>query len=56
MSINLERQLESMVYSLNIFSQKEQCLATYKYNAASKPPKWELHLEELGEGSLQVGR
>ena len=41
-------------YSLNIFSQKEQCLATYKYNSVSKPPKWELHLEKLGRDSLEV--
>ena len=41
-------------YDLNIFSQKEQCLASYKYNAVSNPPKWELHLEKLGKDSLQV--
>ncbi len=41
-------------YSLNIFSQKEQCLATYKYNSVSKPPKWELNLEKLGRDSLEV--
>ena len=41
-------------YNLNIFSQKEQCLASYKYNAVSNPPKWELHLEKLGKDSLQV--
>lgn len=41
-------------YSLNVVSQKEQCLATYKYNSASKPPKWELHLEKLGRDSLEV--
>ena len=40
-------------YSLNVFSQKEQCLATYKYNSASKPPKWELRLEKLGRDSLE---
>lgn len=41
-------------YSLNIFNQKEQCLATYKYNAVSNPPKWELYLERLGQDSLQI--
>ena len=41
-------------YTLNIFNQKEQCLAVYKYNAVSNPPKWELHLEKLGQDSLQV--
>jgi len=41
-------------YSLNIFSQKEQCLATYKYNAVGKPPKWELYLEKLGRDSLEA--
>lgn len=41
-------------YSLNIFNQKEQCLATYKYNAITNPPKWELYLEKLGQDSLQV--
>ena len=41
-------------YSLNIFNQKDQCLASYKYNPASIPPKWELNLEELGRGSLPI--
>ena len=41
-------------YSLNIFNQKEQCLATYQYNPISTPPKWELYLEKLGQDSLQV--
>ncbi len=41
-------------YNLNIFNQKEQCLASYKYSRVSNPPKWELHLEKLGEDSLQV--
>lgn len=41
-------------YSLNVLSQKEQCLATYKYNSDSKPPKWELHLEKLGKDSLEA--
>ena len=41
-------------YSLNVFNQKEQCLATYEYNAVANPPKWELTLEKLGEDSLQI--
>ena len=41
-------------YSLNVFNQKEQCLATYQYNTLSNPPKWELNLETLGQDSLQV--
>lgn len=41
-------------YSLKIFNQKEQCLATYKYNSVSNPPKWELYLEKLGQDSLQI--
>ena len=41
-------------YSLNVFNQKEQCLATYQYNKLSNPPKWELNLEKLGQDSLQV--
>ena len=41
-------------YSLNIFNQKKQCLAVYKYNSVANPPKWELHLEKLGQDSLQV--
>lgn len=41
-------------YSLNIFNQKEQCLASYKYNSISTPPKWELYLGKLGQDSLQV--
>ncbi len=41
-------------YNLNIFNQKKQCLATYKYNAVSNPPKWEINLEQLGQNSLQI--
>ena len=41
-------------YNLNIFNQKEQCLATYKYNNISTPPKWEINLEQLGKNSLQI--
>ncbi len=41
-------------YSLNIFNQKNQCLASYKYNDASIPPKWELNLLELGRDSLSI--
>ena len=41
-------------YSLNIFNQKDQCLASYKYNSTTIPPKWELNLEELGRGSLPI--
>ena len=41
-------------YNLNIFNQKDQCVASYKYNATSIPPKWELKLEELGRGSLPI--
>lgn len=41
-------------YNLNIFNQKKQCLATYKYNSVSNPPKWEINLEKLGRNSLQV--
>jgi hypothetical protein len=41
-------------YSLNIFSQKDQCLASYKYNSTSIPPKWELNLEQSGRSSLPI--
>ena len=41
-------------YSLNIFNQKDQCLASYKYNDAIVPPKWELNLLEFGRDSLQI--
>ncbi|MCC0178201.1 hypothetical protein I4641_14560 [Waterburya agarophytonicola K14] len=41
-------------YSLNIFNQKKQCLATYKYNSVSNPPKWELYLETFGRDSLEL--
>ncbi|MEO1671326.1 MAG: hypothetical protein AAFR77_11155 [Cyanobacteria bacterium J06631_2] len=41
-------------YSLNIFNQKDQCLASYKYNPTSIPPKWELNLEKLGRDSLPI--
>ena len=41
-------------YSLNIFNQKDRCLASYRYNATSIPPKWELNLEELGRASLPI--
>ena len=43
-------------YSLNIMNQKQQCLATYKYNPVSQPPKWELKLQQLGEDSLQLDK
>ncbi|MGF1588627.1 MAG: hypothetical protein ACFCU7_05160 [Pleurocapsa sp.] len=41
-------------YSLNIFNQTDQCLASYKYNPASNPPKWELNLEKSGRDSLPI--
>jgi len=41
-------------YSLSIFNQEDQCLATYKYNPTSIPPKWELNLEQLGRSSLPI--
>jgi hypothetical protein len=41
-------------YSLNIFNQEDQCLASYKYNSTSIPPKWELNLEQLGRSSLPI--
>ena len=41
-------------YSLAIFNQKSQCLASYQYNPGSNPPKWELNLEKLGQDSLPV--
>lgn len=41
-------------YSLNIFNQKDQCLASYKYNSTSIPPKWELNLEQSGRSSLSI--
>ena len=41
-------------YSLNVFNQQNLCLASYKYNTDTRPPKWELNLEDYGEDSLQV--
>jgi hypothetical protein len=41
-------------YSLNVLDRDKQCLATYKYNSLSNPPKWEIQLERLGKDSLQV--
>ena len=41
-------------YSLNIFNQKDRCLASYRYNSNSIPPKWELNLEESGRSSLPI--
>lgn len=41
-------------YSLAIFNQEAQCLASYQYNPDSNPPKWELNLEKLGQDSLLV--
>ncbi|MBW4536724.1 MAG: hypothetical protein KME09_22590 [Pleurocapsa minor HA4230-MV1] len=41
-------------YSLNIFNQKDQCLASYKYNSTSIPPKWELNLVQSGRSSLPI--
>jgi hypothetical protein len=41
-------------YSLNIFNQEDQCLASYQYNSTSVPPKWELNLEQSGRSSLPI--
>lgn len=41
-------------YSLNIFNQTNQCLASYKYNPTSIPPKWELNLVKFGRDSLPI--
>ena len=41
-------------YELNIFNQKSQLLATYKYNSLSSPPKWEINFEQWGNDSLQI--
>ena len=41
-------------YSLNIFNQDDRCLASYKYNSHSIPPKWELDLEQSGRDSLPI--
>lgn len=41
-------------YSLNVFNQNNICLASYKYNRVSNPPKWEIDLVNLGKDSLQV--
>jgi len=41
-------------YSLSIFNQKDRCLASYRYNSTSIPPKWELNLEKLGRASLPI--
>lgn len=41
-------------YSLNVFNQKAQCLASYKYNPFSIPPKWELNLGNFGRDSLPI--
>jgi len=43
-------------YSLNIMNEKLHCLATYKYNSISQPPRWELKLQQLGEDSLQLDK
>lgn len=41
-------------YSLRIFNQQQQCLAHYKYNDKTNPPKWEITIEGLGQDSLQI--
>ena len=41
-------------YGLNISDREARCLATYKYNPTSNPPKWELRLEKLGRDSLPI--
>ncbi|MEM8718714.1 MAG: hypothetical protein AAGE84_05330 [Cyanobacteria bacterium P01_G01_bin.39] len=41
-------------YSLNVFNQKAQCLASYKYNSFAVPPKWELNLGKFGRDSLPI--
>ncbi|WP_150109025.1 hypothetical protein [Stanieria cyanosphaera] len=41
-------------YNLRIFNQQKQCLATYEYNPHSNPPKWDIHLEQSNQDSLQI--
>ncbi len=41
-------------YDLRIFDQQQQCLGIYEYNPTSNPPKWEIKLENSGQGGLQV--
>lgn len=40
-------------YNLRVFNQQQQCLALYKYNDTTNPPKWEIQIEGVGD-SLQV--
>ncbi len=41
-------------YTLRVFNQQKQCLATYKYNSYSNPPKWEIDFPQSDEDSLQI--
>lgn len=41
-------------YALRVFNQQKQCLATYKYNTYSNPPKWEINFPQSEEDSLQI--
>ncbi|MDJ0678517.1 MAG: hypothetical protein QNJ18_01480 [Xenococcaceae cyanobacterium MO_167.B52] len=41
-------------YDLRVFNQEKQCLGIYEYNLTSNPPKWQIKLEDSGQGSLQV--
>ena len=40
-------------YNLRVFNQQQQCLALYKYNDTTNPPKWEIQIEGVGD-SLQI--
>jgi hypothetical protein len=41
-------------YALRVFNQQKQCLATYKYNSYTSPPKWEIEFPQSEEDSLQI--
>ena len=41
-------------YALRVFNQQKQCLATYKYNSYTNPPKWEIDFPQSDEDSLQI--
>ncbi|MBE9167069.1 hypothetical protein IQ238_05810 [Pleurocapsales cyanobacterium LEGE 06147] len=41
-------------YALRVFNQQKQCLATYKYNTYTNPPKWEIDFPQADEDSLQI--
>jgi hypothetical protein len=42
-------------YNLRVFNQQNECLAIYRYNPDTDPPKWEIQFDPSLKDSLEVG-